>query len=1813
MKFPKTVSNKINYIILFLILIIVSCKNKSNTLYVEHHNFVDEVTMQQNLIFTFDKDICPDSLLGKVDSTQYFNITPSVRGIYRWTSNKELMFVPLNGFKACSSYILKLTSKITEICKIKKYEINDETFSFHTPYLKLESIQSFWQESIEQNNKVNLKIDLNFNLPVNVSDIEKYLKTIIDNKEVSFKVITQENSNDIEIEVPNLETTSKNNISIKIIVQKGLPCINTSYKTTEENSLSNQIAPPNKLEIINIKSIYENNESMIEVKTNQPISSEEIIKSVSIENYSTKILYQVELLPNGFRLKSMFNDWSIYQLKIDKSIIGRLGGKMAETYTEDIGFNRQESNISFANKKGIYLNSKGLKNIAVNITNIKKVNVSIYKIFENNINSFISRHRGTSRNEDGRLSGYSYDYYDMEQYGNMIEEKDIETKDLAQIGHSKLLHISSNKLEQYKGVYLVVVKSSDENTYIADAKLISISDVGIMAKKTNDEIWVFTNSLSETKPIKNALIKLISFNNQVISETQTNDDGVGVFRNLKSNTFIPAMVCTYIKNDFNFMLLNDAEVLQSRFDVDGYKINTSGLQTFIYGDRDIYRPGEIIHSRFILRNNLWETIKDYPIKIKLLLPNGQEYKSVIQKLNNMGSTGLDIPLPASALTGNYTLEVLTANDILLETKTISVEEFMPDKIEISTKINKSEFTLNDSITGILYAKNLYGTPATQRNYEYEVSLSYKRFSPEKYKDYQFDIVNNKYLNIDRNLSQGVTDNNGMAKIKYEFPKSISNSGLMNGTLYTTVFDETGRPVHKGNVFNVYTQNIFIGAKQQEYWYGVGDKIKIPLIAVTKDGITTTTKARIKLVQVEWFSWMTTGDNGYSIKSNGKEKVLIDNYITIPSGGGEYITTPSNSGDYELRISLPGSDTYTAIRYSAWGMGYTNSNSFETNNEGIVTIETDKKTYNTGEEAKILFKTPFSGTLLVTVEREKINEYHYIKTDKKSASISIKMKDEYCPNVYISATLFHQSIDDKMPLTVAHGYHSIKVEKNNLKLPIQIIAADLSRSKKQQTIKVKTTPGIDAEVTIAVIDEGILNIKGYETPDIYNFFYQKRALNVSSYDIYPFLMPELGGKKSKTGGDGYAQKIAEMEGRANPLANNRINLVALWSGPLKLNSKGEAIYTFNIPQFSGSLRIMTVVHRGKSFGSAEKKMTVSDPIILSPSIPRFLSPGDTAYIPMMVSNTTKNPIQGKSNIQVSGNLTVSGISSQNIYIPANSEKTVMYKLYSQGMGQGQINMTYNTSSEVFTHNTNITIRPSAGLQKISDGGIIEANKTKELNFSSQFIPQYSQAKIVISQSPMAQFAKSLDYLVHYPYGCIEQTTSAAFPQLYISELLPYTEKNNSSLKFQSKYFIQEAIKKINGMQLYNGAFSYWPGESYESHWGTAYATHFLLESKKAGYEVNNQIINRSLEYLLSKLRYKESEFHRSRKDNKWIEQQILKQEYCYDVYVLAIAGKADISSMNYLKNNIDKLTSEGKYLLGAAFASIGDNSSYKSIIQTKNTTTYESEFGGSFHSYLRESAIMLNVMAEKEPNNPKTAQMVRDISIEMANATFINTQEASWCLMALGKYMKTIKNENKNSHASIFCNGINIANFNGKDIIIDKNIIGKKVTIKTNGNAPIYYFSVIEGITIDGSFKEEDNKIKVRRTYFDRYGKLVNLNNLKQNDLLVVKLSASTLENRYIENIVITDMLPAGFEIENPRINAIPETNWIKDASTSDYFDMRDDRINYFTSLDNKTRNFYYLVRCVSPGEFKLGPVSADAMYRGEYHSMNGKGKTIIKQ
>lgn len=1781
---------------------VASC-SKKNEVTLANKNFESEIELKQNLVFTFDKELAPDSLIDRWDSTQYIAITPQVKGLFKWNNKKELLFSPDKGFEPSTDYIASLTKNIVKHQKV--YSVKEEKYSFHTPYLNLTETRGYWSKSSLGNDAVALMLNLGFNYNINPSQLATLLTVKIDGKQTPFKITSAQVNDEAVISIEGFTKNNIQKVTADINIAAGLTCVESKYKTTAPIKNTVDIPLPDKLTVNQTLGEFIGTQTVMHVYTNQPVDETDLNSLITI---APKISFATETTPDGFLIKASFDPGVSYQLTITKKLRGLLGGEMTNDYQSLIPFGQMQPSLSFSSQKGMYLSSRGSKNLGVNVVNIPKVYVTVYKIYENNILGFLTQNRNSYYDYDEESYSQRYNIYNMENFSDVVYERMVTTKDLPKNRGMQMLNLSLDEINNFKGVYLISVRSVDDY-WQRITKLVAISDVGLIAKQTENEIYVFANSIKTTNPVSGAQVSFISSNNQVLFSGKTDGDGIAVFSNIKSKYpgFRVEMITAKSDGDFTCMVFNDSRVETSRYDVGGRYDTEGGYTCFMYGDRNIYRPGETIYMNSIVRTANMMPAADMPVKIKLYLPNGKEFKTLRGNLNKQGALSSSFQLPAGVVTGNYTAEIYTANDVQLASRSISVEEFMPDRIDVKLKLDKEEYKSGDTVATNITALNMFGPPAANRNYEVEFSMSRQYFSAPKFSNYNFQVdLQTNELQFENKLNQGKTDKEGNGTERFELSESYKDVGLLQGKIYATVFDETGRPVNRTRSFNVYTQNTFYGIQLNDYYNNRGERMQIPLIAVDKKGNAVAAEAIVEIINHQWYSVIEGSPGSYRYVSQKREITMLNQRVKISPQGYTQVFIPNNSGEYEVRVSAPDAEHYVSSTFYAYGYGYTQNTSFQVNTEGQVTIETDKEKYEPGEQARLLFKTPFAGKLLVTVESNKLLEHFVVSTDKKSAMLNLKVKENYLPNVYISATLIKPLDDGSIPLTVAHGYQPLMVEKKENKLPVTISCVDKSRSRTKQTIKIKTLAKRDIEVTVAVVDEGILALKNYKTPDPYEYFYQKRALQVNSYDMYPNILPELSLKRSSMAGDGY-----DLSKRVNPLTNKRVQLVALWSGILKTNSNGEASYIINIPQFSGSLRVMACAYYNNSFGSAEKNMKVADPVVISPSIPRFLAPGDTLLMPVTLTNTTAKDNAAKAIVSATGNVKVLGATEENISLTANNESRTTFKLVAdKAVGTGSITVNVNAFSEVFTEKTEITVRPITSLLKESDAGSIKGGEVKAIDYASSFVPSTLESKLILSRSPMVQFTDQLSYLLDYPHGCLEQTVSIAFPQIYYIDLVKMI-KNKPGFAVDPSFNIQEAIRKIETMQMYNGGLSYWPGSSYENWWGSAYALHFLTEAQKAGYDVSKETVDKLFSYHSQKAKERAMEpywFY----DNGTgtYNKQFAKREIFYSLYLLALNDKKDLSTMNYYKANLSQLTLDSRYMLACAYLALGDDKSYNAILPNSIEAMRSVRSTGScFYSAIRDEALALNCLLETNPDHPQVGTMVKHLSQQIKKDPYMNTNERAWAFIALGKFMKRAAASTVT--ASILADGKTIAEFKGDDLVLrTKDVANKKIEIKTSGSGNLYFFTEQSGLRFDNKFKEEDSYLQVRKSFYDRFGNSIS-GTFTQGDLIVVKITLFNKQGTDVDNVVITDMLPAGFEIENPRLTEDRDMPWIKDQFNPDYFDVRDDRINLYTTSGRMPRNFYYLVRAVSTGNFIMGPVSADAMYNTEYHSYNGAGVVKI--
>jgi alpha-2-macroglobulin len=1758
--------------------------------------FGNEVEVLQNLFFEFDEELMLDGDLNQWEATPYIEFTPKIEGKFKWVGKKELMFSPSKPMKFAQNYTGKLADNLLKHKKGKLELESNEKIEFHTPYLNVKESQLFFAKNKENQQEVRLLMQLNGKYDAHNIQDEIIIKE--DDKILNYKVLPSETANNLILAIENTPGLDPENIKATIKAKEGNP-----NKFKKDAELSFEYTAKDKLEILKVESSFKKLKGYIKVKTSQQIDLQALEKALKIVP-ETK--YSLEISDNGFLIKGEFNQDDLYKISIDKSVSGVLGGKFDENYSTDVYFGKVNPYMEFTSKKAQYISNLGNKNIGINIVNIPKVEIKISKVYENNILPFLKGNRSYSYDEEG--GEYQYND-DNNLYSDIVLEKKIETESLPQKQGVSILNLPMPDQHKQKGIYFISVRS-DTEYYRNIQKIISMSDIGLIAKMSFDknDLIVFANSIMNTKAIGNLEVKLISNSNQEIAKASTDANGVAIFKNLKKEhpNYTVSMITASTPEDFNYMLFDDCQIETSKFDIAGKNFNAANLDAFIYGDRDIYRPGEIINLNTVIRDNSWKTPSELPIKVVVKQPNGKELNAVLGKTNAFGAFANTVTLDRAAITGFYNVDVFTADDILIGSKSVSVEDFMPDRIKVNVE-GPASINAGESMILKLTATNLFGPPANDKKYEIDFSVKKKVFNPTGFEAFYFGIEDNTaYTNELRN---GLTDAKGIGLQDYEIPADYKNKGLLEGRMLVSVFDETGRPVHRLKTFDIFTQEQFYGIKIPEYFVGTNAPFNFELASVDTKGKNNASKAKADIYLLDYQTVLEKTEQGFRYISKKKEKLMKSFSINFSNKISSQSFIPKISGEYEIRIREAGAQNYVYTNFYAYGGG--GKASFEVDTDGEVQIETDKSAYKLGESAKCIFKTPFDGKLLVTVENNGILEHRYLETKNKSVEMNFKLTDAHLPNMYVTATLIRSMNQPELPLMSAHGMAAIKVDDEKRTIPIEITAVEKSRSKTKQKVRVKTQANI--QLTIAVVDEGILQLKNTATPKINEFFYQKRALGVSSFDLYPLLLPEIQlNQKSSTGGDGGLGK------RVNPLANGRAELVAKWSGQLVSDANGTAEFEFEIPEFLGSLRIMVVAYKDKNFSSEQKNMTVADPIGISVGMPMFLSPKDKVAVPVSFFNNTDLVQEVVISASSTGQINNGEFKERTFKINPNAEKQAEIEVSGlENIGLGKLKVMAKTTAELFSKTTEISVRPVGSLHKFGESGILA--KDKEMNFTQpqNLIEGTFSSKVYVGNAPLMQFGHRLESLLEYPHSCIEQTVSKAFPQLYFDQLVTQingdntlSESGNSELNPQVN--VKAAIQAIESRQLYNGALSYWPGQSEEYWWGTAYALHFLIEAQKSGFEVPATVQNGMINYLTSRTNEEQkTEKLFFRVNNSTKPKDVMTSEFVYSLYVLSLTDQPNAAAMNLYKTNFQSLSNPQQFQLACAYKQIGDDKTFATILpKTFVNDTHERQLYGSFSSPIRSMALVLNSLIETDPSNYHIAKLSKSLNDILSNKNnYLNTQELSFSMLAMGKLLQKASSKGK---VDVMSEGKIIKTIEGKGQWIDLSKYPKGLTMKAYDDRMFFYLES-EGIRKDNKYNVEDKSLKVRRTFYTRTGEQIKTNTFKVNQLIVVKLSVSTLSGLAYtaNNVVMTDMLPAGFEIENPRMVEDREMTWIKNAATPTYFDIRNDRINYFIDVDNTEQNYYYLVRAITKGTFEQGQVSADAMYNGNLRSYWGGGKVII--
>ncbi|MBE0643578.1 MAG: alpha-2-macroglobulin family protein [Bacteroidetes bacterium] len=1781
-----------------LALTLLACSS-SNTVEIVSVSPEGEVPLLATMEIEFSKDLAPPEKQNVWLTDAFVEFTPAIHGKFKWVSSRKLLFSPDYPLEPIQEYEAEVSEKVLFG---QKLDTDFETISFHTPDFDVVKTEVFWNFIPHQYYTVTVQANIHFNYPVQPEKLREYLEVLQDGEKVSnVQIVSDQPSERIAISLGEIKQKDKAQ-NFTIVVHDGLMSVMGKKALQDTREFKSTLPPVTELAITGVAAGYDGSTGWIEIATTQMVDEERVKEFIRVD---PKRPLQFSISDNILRIEGDFANEQTVELIVSKGLVGLFGGELREEYRQMVSFVDIEPAVNFSDRKGRYLMRGGAKNLEVHAVNVAALEINAYEVFANNVLHFLNQHRWYDEDYD-----YNPTYY-VGDYGRELYHETVDVQTGRNWLGKHVVNIDRVLKAKHKGIYVIQVSSS-EDRWIQDSKIVALSDLALIARMADEQITVFVNSIATARPVDGVEITVISSNNQTLLSGKTDANGVVVFDDVSVHTegFTPRMVTAVTEEDFNFLDLDDARVETSRYDVGGLIQASREYVSFIYGARDLYRPGENADISGIVRTEDLRTVADVPVLLKIVSPRGRAFREYKLVLNKEGSFEQSVDIPAYALTGPYKVELYTGGDKLIGTSSLNVEEFVPDKIRLQLNAAETRLLPGQTINVDVNAEYLFGAPAANLRYETDVQLKHRPFVSQRYKDYDFSNSSLKDSRIENVMNEDVLNAEGKTRISYALPGDLRSSGIIEGAMYVSVFDLTGRTISRVQPFTVFPNAQHLGIKSGGTYFGVNKNLDFSFVAVDrKDNALQGFQADVRLVRLEWQTVLKKDySDRYYYASEEKEVLEWEKRVTL-NGPTKFNFAVKRSGKYELRVARAGAAEYQKTSFYAYGWASNSASSFEVDKEGRVDIVFDKTAYRPGDNAKVLFMCPFGGRLLITVERNGVYHHQYVEVEKRSVEVTLPVKAEYLPNAYVTATLFrpHKG-DSETPFLVGHGFASMPVEKKENRLPLTISAPERVKPGSTQTITIQTAAQRDVYVTLAAVDEGILQITGFGTPDPYKTMYAKRALHVSSHDLYKFLLPEIVRMSSSTGGDGYDEEAARK--RTNPIAANRFTLFSFWSGIKRSDGNGKVRITLKLPQFNGEARLMAVAYTDDRFAGTERRMKVSDDIILEPQLPRLLTAGDSLVMPVTVINTTGKKGKVSVALKTGGSIRLRSSGSATVQVPANGTAQVEFRVQAdQTPGTASLALSASGIASV-SEKYEIAVRPRVPYSVESRSGVLKNGSSVTLPKAENYLPGTRDLKLTISPFPAIRFAKQLKQLVGYPHGCIEQTVSKAFPQLYLEEVLKLAAPDQYRMHNPS-YYVNEAIRKVESMQLYDGSMAYWPGGSETSWWGSAYAAHFLLEARKARYRVSDQTVARLLRYLAKEAKKRETYNYVHYQGNGRTTELKVRKEIIYSLYVLALAGKADLSTMNYYKGRPHLLTRDLQYLLAGAYALAGKwNSYHQSIPGMFRAELPERETGGSFDSELRANAIMLNVLLEVDPGSKQIPDMLRWITSRAEN--MYSTQETAFVMLALGKAAH--RGASSEITVAVMVDGKKRASYDGKSVTVsEKELGGGAPTLKASGKGEVYYFWSAEGIRRQGDVVENDAGMQVRRSWYDyRTRQQLSPGELRQGQLVVCKISVSG-EGRSVENVVITDIIPAGCEIENARLRASTELNWtVANPLTVEYMDVRDDRLILFTSLDGgATKEFQYLMRVVNEGAFALPPIAAEAMYDPAFHSYHGAARVRV--
>lgn len=1771
----------------------------------------------------FAQSAADSNQIGKEANPKWFDFSPSISGKAIWLDQYTIEFKPENRLEAGKVY--ECTFDLEEVFDVPD-ELEDFRFNFHI---------------IEQAFSVNVEgLNTYDNSDLKKQFIRGYVLTadFAKNEQIEALLKAAQNDNNLKITWDHsLAVEFKHQFTVENVVRAmddGKVVVEwngEAIDVEDAGRLNVEIPGLNNFKVMSAEA-HLSPSQYVELRFSDPIDKTQDLNGL-ITLAGTKLKFTIE--GNVVKAYPSTRLKGSKKLQVHTGVKNILGYKLKRAFEKLLVFEQTKPEVKLLGEGSILPTSEGLI-FPFEAVGLKSVDLTVTKIFKNNALQFFQDHeynetynlRRVARPvfitkvdlnaagvfEPNKWSRYAIDLasyikpeagaiyhveigfrksYSMYYCGQSTEEETTEIEDNWEDPEEEVSNWDGYEESYYPQGYNWQERDNPCHvSYYGSRRKINrnvvCTDLGVIAKMgAEHSILVTIADLKNTDPVSGVEVEVYDYQQQLINKGTTNDQGQ-VDIDLKRKPFI---VLAKKGEQFTYLKVQDGYSLSlSNFDVSGTKIQ-KGLKGFIYGERGVWRPGDTLFLSFMLEDKNGMLPKNHPVSFELINPEGRVIQKITKTSGENGVYRFTCKTDDEAPTGNWSGKVYVGGTEF--SKTLKIEAIKPNRLKINLDFGKDKLTASDkNVSGQLEVKWLHGAVAKNVRAEFEVVFTKGKTEFKKYEEYAFDDAARDWYPEAQTIFDGKVNSEGKAFIKASFDLDEDAPGVLNAHFKGKVFEPGGDFSVDRFTIPYYPYESFLGVRLPE-----GDKRgmlltdtnhTVDIVCLDPEGNPVSrSNVKVELYKLDWRWWWDNSSNNVpNYITQSYKKPMQEGTVNVSGGKGSWKLRMNYPewGRYYVRVSDP------VTGHSAGKMFYMDwpgwAGKAKRNYPGAASMlefSADKENYAVGESIKLSVPGSGEGRALISIENgSKVLETFWTQLNKGENEIEIPVKPEMAPNVFIHVTALQphaQTVND-LPIR-RYGVIPIMIDNPATHLEPQIKMAKTLSPGKKVSITISEKEGKPMTYTLAVVDEGLLDLTRFQTPDPWSEFYKREALGVNTWDMYNLVMGAFGGEMQTLmgiGGD------AELTNEAKEKAN-RFKPVVTYFGPYTIDASSSKTHSFIMPQYVGSVRTMVVARHGEAYGSAEKATPVRQSLMVLGTLPRVVGPKEKIKLPVNVFAYSASVKDVKVKITVNDKLKITGASTKNISFSEEGDQLVEFDLEAPELtGIAKVKIEATGGGEKAVHEIELDVRNANPPVTKTTTEMVKPGESTNFSVATIGVKGTNSAALEVSSLPAINLESRLKYLIRYPHGCVEQTTSGAFPQLYLNSLM---ELNSQQVE-RTERNVKAAIDRLRSFQTSAGGFTYWPGNTEESDWGSSYAGHFLVEAKRKGFNVG-AMLNEWKSYQ------KKRAARWNRSDAKYYSRSDLQQ--AYRLYTLALAGAAEMGIMNRLRED-EQLSTQAKYVLASAYAAVGLQDAAQNLIASANTEVKPyREFGYTYGSSKRDEAMMLETMALLK-DYERALPLMKTVAANLNSQRWLSTQETAYSLMAISRLVENNDSQEPINFMMVY--GSDTKDFQSDEVMVTTDLkqqYGNTKTLEVKNTSKQMLFVTVtqEGVPAIGAEENGENELKMSVIYMDKNGNAVNPTDLPQGTDFIASVKITNPGMRGdLKEMALTQIFPSGWEIQNSRMD---ETTAFYSADKADYLDIRDDRVyTYFDLQKGKTKTFNVVLTATYAGEFYQPAVRCEAMY-----------------